>query len=161
MKKCANPNCGPKPLDEFYNDRTRGDRKCQYCKVCFNARKKQREQADPEKYRARNHAAYLKTKLEVMQRYGGYCQCCGEPRIEFLTIDHINQNGADHRRELGFDHTCTGYNFYIWLRKQDYPDLGLQVLCANCNTAKGAFGVCPHQLERKIESESAEDSGLC
>jgi 5-methylcytosine-specific restriction endonuclease McrA len=149
MKKCANPECGLKELTEFYHDRTRHDRKCQYCKVCFKERIKKRYESNPDLYRTRSREQYRKTKREVMDRYGKVCQCCGESHLEFLTLDHINQDGAEKRREMGFEHTCTGYNFYLWLRRQDYPDLGLQVLCANCNTAKGAYGKCPHQVERE------------
>lgn len=149
MKKCANPNCGWKKLDQFYSDRTRHDRKCQYCKTCFDVRRKEREQKNPEISRARSRASYLRYKKETMSHYGGVCQCCGESRLEFLTIDHINQDGAEHRRKMGFDHTCTGLSFYLWLRKNGWPNLGLQVLCANCNSARGSCNTCPHVRERE------------
>lgn len=147
QKKCATPDCGLKDLSEFYSDRTRHDRKCQYCKVCFKKRQAERREREPQKLRETARKSYFKVKRQVMDQYGSVCQCCGEHRIEFLTLDHKHQNGADHRREIGYE--CSGYNFYLWLRKNGWPkNLGLQVLCANCNTARGAFGVCPHELER-------------
>ncbi len=47
---------------------------------------------------------------------------------EWLTIDHINNDGAAHRKEIGEG----GTNFYRWLRKNNYP-LGFRTLCWNCN----------------------------
>lgn len=81
-----------------------------------------------------------KLKSEIISHYSPsppHCNCCGETNIEFLTIDHIDGNGAAHRRELN------GKKFYNWLRNNNYPD-GYQVLCVNCNFAKGANGECPH-----------------
>lgn len=103
----------------------------------------------PSKYKDRCAVYYKKCKREAMDHYGIICQCCGESTLDFLTIDHIEQNGAEHRRELNFNNSCTGYHFYLWLKKNNWPqNLGLQVLCSNCNTAKGAYGVCPHVLQK-------------
>jgi len=33
---------------------------------------------------------------------------------------------------------------YSWLKKNNFPK-GFQVLCMNCNFAKGKLGKCPHQ----------------
>ncbi len=140
-------------MSEFYSDRTRSDRKCQYCKSCFKARAKERYKGDKEKYKSWGSKNYRKVKREVMDAYGGVCQCCGEARIEFLTLDHINQDGAEHRRNTDPNTSCTGYNFYLRLRREGFPDWGLQVLCANCNTAKGAYGECPHVTERKLAAQ--------
>lgn len=90
----------------------------------------------------REHAA--RQKREVMDKYGGVCACCGESRIEFLAIDHINGGGGKHRRETGGG----GSNFYRWLRNNNFPE-GFRVLCHNCNQAIGHFGHCPHERERQ------------
>lgn len=83
-------------------------------------------------------------KLATFDTYGGLkCACCGETRIEFLSIDHIAGGGNKHRREI--TGTC-GTRFYGWLKKNNYPE-GYQVLCMNCNFAKGHFGSCPHIKE--------------
>lgn len=70
----------------------------------------------------------LATKLEVFEHYGGaHCAKCGDDRISVLTIDHINQDGAVHRRTIQLkDKLCK------WLKKNGYPE-GYRVLCANCN----------------------------
>ena len=79
----------------------------------------------------------LKFRKEVLKRLGGRCACCGEDQLEFLTIDHINEDGAEHRRKVGKD-ICT------YLRKHDYPP-GFQVLCLNCNRSKHfGGGICVH-----------------
>jgi hypothetical protein len=67
-----------------------------------------------------------KRKVLVILHYGGKCACCGESRIEFLTIDHINGGGCKHRRRI------RGIPFYQWLIKHGLPK-GYRVLCLNCN----------------------------
>lgn len=76
----------------------------------------------------------LRDKKKVMEHYGNECYECREDRIERLTIDHKNNNGAEQRKHL----KCfTGSRMYRWIIKNEYPqDLGLQVLCYNCNCSK-------------------------
>jgi len=78
-----------------------------------------------------------------MAAYGGFCTCCGEKTLEFLTLDHINNDGAAHRKEL-LGRNVGGNVFYKKLRLLGYPP-GLQVLCWNCNASKQFFGGCPHK----------------
>lgn len=86
-----------------------------------------------------------KLKKDVFDYYGGKCVCCGEDKIEFLTIDHINGGGAEHRKRVT-GKRVGGIVFYLWLRKNKYPnDPPLQLLCWNCNCSKGYYGYCPHE----------------
>lgn len=86
--------------------------------------------------------AHRSVKDRVFAAYGGYrCACCGETRKEFLQIDHINNDGYEHRKKIGKS------KLYSWLNRHKFP-AGFQVLCANCNFAKGHFGECPHVRER-------------
>ena len=39
---------------------------------------------------------------------------------------------------------------YRWLIKHKFPP-GIQVLCHNCNLAKGYYGACPHQGDGAVE----------
>jgi hypothetical protein len=87
----------------------------------------------------RNHKQILKHMC--MQHYGNRCNCCGETHIEFLTIDHINNDGSIDRKR-----GRSGATMYAWLKKNNYPE-GYQVLCWNCNEAKSRYGICPHQKE--------------
>ncbi len=89
-------------------------------------------------------AARQRNKKKVFDHYGWKCKCCGETASVFLTIDHINNDGADHRRKIG-----RGDALYYWLIKNNFPE-GFQTLCRNCNWAK-RFDVCPHQKEKNNE----------
>lgn len=105
----------------------------------------------PEKIQEYQQRYRVKLKREVIDAYGGHCACCGETELVFLTIDHIDDNGAEHRRELaaacgadGSKWGQAGAPTYRWLRDNDFPP-GFQVLCANCNCGKQwNGGVCPH-----------------
>lgn len=83
-------------------------------------------------------------KDQVFEAYGGYiCACCGEKEPMFLSIDHIDNNGATERKSGLY--RGSGTAFYQWLRKNKFP-LGYQVLCMNCQIGKHKNGgVCPHQ----------------
>lgn len=85
-------------------------------------------------------------KEEVFGAYGGAaCACCGEKRMEFLSIDHIANDGAQHRKKIGG--LTTGAGIHRWLKKNKYPS-GFQVLCFNCNMSKGFHGYCPHEWDK-------------
>jgi hypothetical protein len=75
-------------------------------------------------------------KLEILKHYGGKCVFCEEYRPIFLTIDHIDGNGAEHRRKEKIN---TGSKTYRWLKKNKFPK-GFQVACFNCNAAKVRIG---------------------
>lgn len=140
LKSC--PVCGK----EFagYTDKV-------YCSVACRdrhdaqqntAKSNARYRTDPEyreKRRRSGQEAKAKAKLRAFEAYGGArCVCCGETGMVFLTIDHIDGGGNEHRRTIG------NGRLSVWLRKQGFP-LGYQVLCFNCNYAKWYCGVCPHQ----------------
>jgi len=97
-----------------------------------------------EKYNKLAREKALKLKLEVLTHYGGgtpKCACCGESIIEFLTIDHINNNGEKHRKQIG-----SGGGFYRWLKENNFPK-GYRVLCFNCNCGRKLTKnkICPHR----------------
>lgn len=96
---------------------------------------------------AYNRSFMRRIFLAALNAYGGpVCKCCGEGNIFFLTLDHVNNDGAEHRRETG---GVTGKNLAWWLKKNGYPP-GFQVLCFNCNCGRARNGgVCPHHGETK------------
>lgn len=93
-------------------------------------------------------------KLTVLKHYGGdppKCACCKEHRVQFLAVDHIKRDGAEHRRQLNIK---GGNVFYGWLVKNAFPP-GFRVLCHNCNMALGIWGVCPHEQERLVDPQAS------
>lgn len=152
-----------KDNSEFYKSSSRSTGIQYLCKKCSNikvtAGHKIKYDANPEKYRklareryklnqvrysANNRARAWQRKVDTLTYYSGgtpTCNCCGEKEIKFLTIDHINGLSVEekkHSRNRG------GHTFYSKLKKQGYPS-GYQVLCYNCNCAKGFYGQCPHR----------------
>lgn len=109
------------------------------------ARENARWHSDPvvrERHKQDNAEYRRRLKAEVFDAYGGpICVCCGETVMQFLTLDHIYNNGAEERAILG--HHGYGSAFYSLLKRSGYPP-GYQVLCMNCNFAKGHYGECPH-----------------
>ena len=93
-----------------------------------------------EHYQLIEKLARLRRKCLVMDKYGGKCSCCGENRSEFLSIDHINGNGNQHRKQI------VG-KIYPWLKRNKFPP-GFQVLCHNCNMSKEWNSICPHKRDK-------------
>jgi hypothetical protein len=71
-----------------------------------------------------------------------------------LTIDHVHENGAEHRRELGWGRNRSSGDFARWLRDNGYPDKdSYQILCYNCNISKYKNGgTCEHKLSEGSEA---------
>ena len=87
--------------------------------------------------------AYNRRRREqVLNAYGHQCKCCGVGEFEFLAIDHVNNDGVERRKEHG-----SGQQFIGWLIKHEFPE-EFQVLCHNCNMAKGFYGQCPHMKDK-------------
>ncbi len=97
----------------------------------------------------RTKRCHAKDKAVVIAHYGGKCACCGESRVEFLTIDHINNDGPKHRAELTKGHES---RFYSALIKHGFPAC-VQVLCMNCNWARRYGATCPHEKERQARGQ--------
>ncbi len=145
MKRCA--RCKKrKPVNEFYRESSRSDGLRPYCKLCCQTDNK-RGYANHKDARLQQQRGYVKknrakvnqkntewrkrVRLETLRHYSGgepFCQICGERNLTFLTIDHIDGKGSEHRRKI----TRGGYATYIWLRQHKFPE-GYRVLCFNCN----------------------------
>jgi hypothetical protein len=68
-------------------------------------------------------------KIQVFKEYGNKCVNCKCTNLPFLSIDHIDETGADHRKEIGAD-------IYTWLKQNNFPKDNFQLLCFNCNYEK-------------------------
>jgi len=128
------------------------------CKVCHTEQERQRYRGNPEKFRLTKRAwkkenplrqkeidkrSRLKLKTDALHAYSNgnpKCVCCGETELEFLCLDHIENDGNKDRQITG-----RGNTFYFWLRKNNYPKLNIQVMCFNCNNSKKLGGVCIHK----------------
>jgi hypothetical protein len=87
-----------------------------------------------------------KNKTSVMTHYGkdGKLICCWDGCIvndvDMLTLDHIENNGAEHRREYTKTGRGGGAQLYNKLIAEGFPK-GYQTLCANHNLKKHILNV--------------------
>lgn len=125
-----------------------------HCQICDNVFHQKRYSSGPDanfkkrKYCGQKCAGkaimvkeYVKTRRrkEVIAAYGGECLCCGEKDWHFLSLDHINNDGAKHRREVGAS------GVYKWAIDNKFPPT-LRILCFNCNMARAFYKNCPHEI---------------
>lgn len=152
------------PIDQFYDRGTRkregwvdenGTTRSSQCRTCNREKTaKWRELNNTREWKDKcNRARKEKNrriKDAVFGAYGGYrCACCGETEPLFLSIDHVNNDGARMRREMLGHRTMAGAATYAWLHRHNYP-AGYQVLCMNCQHGKRMnHGVCPHHVRRR------------
>jgi hypothetical protein len=115
-------------------------------------RKRAQRAANLERYQARERqwrVANRERRLELLRGlrgealliYGdGSCAECGyrPDDVTELELDHVNGDGAEHRRQLGLGRSA-GRQFVIRLRARGWPnDPPLQTLCHDCHVAKTA-----------------------
>lgn len=86
-------------------------------------------------------------KVEVLTHYGrgGKLKCCASPcevsDPDMLSLDHIKDDGAAHRKVLG-----AGTRLYRWAKSHGFPEGILQTLCYN------------HQMKKEITRRHTEIS---
>jgi hypothetical protein len=128
---------------EFYPCKKSSDKLQYECKQCaLEIKNKHRQKCREQGILNYSQRTRQRLRLEILKHYGGdppVCACCGEDHIEFLSIDHIDGRGNEHRIELN----KTG-GFYSWLKVNNSPP-GFRVLCHNCNQSYGHYGYCPHK----------------
>ena len=140
-KICAHPNC-----DKIVMSRPSTNRK--YCSLdCYNTHvgttvcamdncsKKLHITNDKGYCTKHSGTGYeIRNKTALYDRLGRQCVCCGERDQMYLQIDHVFNDGAQHRKEYHKSaKTISSHQLLKYLDKN--PD-GLQVLCCNCNFAK-------------------------
>jgi hypothetical protein len=114
------------------------------CKSCAAKRVKgYRKKTD--KYRIAKKNSDLRLRKKVLNAYGNKCVYCNEKHYEFLAIDHVNDNGAEHRRTI---RNGDGNQVLREIVKEGFPNT-YQILCHNCNSAKGFYKRNPIQIERE------------
>ena len=98
----------------------------------------------PEDTKRWHRSARKRLKLQMIAAYGGNCDCCGENRHEFLTLDHVNRDGNQHRATFGGRGIATSMQIWADLKRRGWPKDGFRVLCMNCNWATRYGTACPH-----------------
>lgn len=119
-----------------------GKTKCIDCVERDKERYKKTSAEIRERVRLNYQSRYSALKVDVYAAYGNKCACCGEKNDAFFTLDHVNNDGREHRDELGSN---GGMHILLWIKDNNYPDT-IQLLCANCHLAKTRMGVCPHKI---------------
>jgi hypothetical protein len=99
-------------------------------------------------YADRQRERHRNLKWLVIEQLGGKCACCGETTMEFLTVDHINGDGAAHRKSIANTARASSLMIYKDIRNQGFPRDKYRVLCFNCNCSIGCWGYCPHTHSR-------------
>ena len=137
-----------KSLNEFYKDSQKKLGISHTCKNCSKKVVAKWHQNNRDKSRATGRKTAYNRKLKVLTYYSKLdtpiCSCngCYVQDPLFLAIDHIQGNGAQQRRE----EKIKSSHLYNWIVKNNFPD-GFQVLCHNCNFAKGTKDDCPVHKE--------------
>lgn len=99
-----------------------------------------------ERLKTNYKAFFLRVWKEAFDFFGP-CACCGESELEFLSLDHINGNGAEERGK-----GISGIQILERLRRLGWPEEAkkeYRLLCYNCNFTIGHYGYCPHHPEIK------------
>jgi len=141
---CANPSCG-KTYETFLSHNAQYcSHKCsidaQYLgaicnhKGCKTPITKQNKSGYCQKHL--NKYSYQKHKAILYKELGNKCVCCGERDLMFLSVDHVNNDGGKLRKEKGTWST----QIYSLLKAHRENPGSLQLLCSNCNHAKGRNG---------------------
>jgi hypothetical protein len=150
---CGNSNINVLALDHVNNDGNKDTKagislynhallikdKSQFQTLCFNCNwkkhiinlKNRKDKGPKHEYSYKRNLSF---KTECVSHYSdNTCKCskCGENDMDVLCLDHINDNGAEHRAIVG----SGGKVMYRWAIKNNFPPM-FQVLCMNCNIDK-------------------------
>jgi hypothetical protein len=77
----------------------------------------------------------LEIKKQLLEKYGGCCECCSIKNFDFLTFDYINDDGSKtfkHKNNRG----RYTFKFLLFLRKQEERASDIRILCYNCNCSR-------------------------
>lgn len=155
----------PRDKDNFGSARKSFDGLRSKCRTCVSAvkndhyhRTRDQQRARQTKYQRENrdklyayNASWQRKRnailrAEMLAAYGAACSCCGEQEPIFLDLDHVENDGAKHRREVG-----NNTQVMLQLRSQGWPKGRFQLLCCNCNQGKARNGgVCPHHAKNQF-----------
>lgn len=166
-KQCADCKATKPTATGFYASKRNKTGFASYCKDCHRIRNAQwarAHKAEMKAYQCRYkterrehwlgvHASIGKRhrdklREEVLAAYGGCCKCCGETEPQFLTVDHVFNDGAQERQRRG-NKFRPGSGMYARLRREGFPQDRYQLLCWNCNLSKRFNGECIHAIHAR------------
>lgn len=110
------------------------------CAACYSKRRYDQDPETAQRQARESHArARKRIRDQLVEAYGGKCACsgCPETNSAFLTLEHVNHDGGEHRKRVG-SHT------YADLRRRGWPQEGFTLLCWNCNAMTRYGKTCPH-----------------
>lgn len=110
-----------------------------YCKPCQKVIDAREYATNRAKRQAESRERLRRLRLAVIEGYGGCCECCGQRRWQFLTLDHIHGGGKKHIDEVGGNQKLLRQ-----LRDNGFPRDRIRLLCTNCNCGR-RLGECPHK----------------
>jgi hypothetical protein len=124
-KECR--KCGIwKEIKFFSNNVSTKDKLSHECKVCIC------------KYVT---IGYKILKMEFLIAYGGRCICCGESKMDLLTVEHVKFKGY----KLIYEQTNT---LIRKLKDLGWPKEGYEIKCYNCNLSTKYGTPCAHDTEK-------------
>ena len=146
-----------RPLSDFAWDK-RWKRHESWCRMCRRTLRQEWGARNAAEIVATGRERRAETRRAVFEHYGTSCACCGEDRLPFLSLDHVDGGGTQHRSSLG--NSGRGISFYRWIIRQGFPT-GYRTLCHNCNTALGLYGYCPHVRDGppRVERRGCQHDG--
>ena len=98
-----------------------------------------------------------KMSVDVKRYLGGKCWCCGTRIKEFLTVDHIKNDGWKERKLMPNGRYGKNYSYYrtivLAFRSGTKRTIArirkrYRLACFNCNAARAYYGQCPHQRKK-------------
>jgi hypothetical protein len=95
--------------------------------------------SNKENRATKNKIKYQELQDKVYVGYGDKCKCCSGTNRDYFTIDHVNNDGAEHRKIIGRGNLI----LLQWLIDNNFPE-GFQILCANCHLVKTRGITCSH-----------------
>lgn len=144
-----------KPLNHFHRDGNKCGGYRGKCAECTNTQQRNDYHLPNSKRRAQMREYALRLKCQALELLGGTaCALCGEKATIFLTVDHADKNGYEHRKKIG----CSGTGIHRWIIKATPKELkqwNLRVLCGSCQMASENYTdteiyIARHQFETPL-----------
>lgn len=113
----------------------------------WRAENPEKVRAQRDRHKVTQRKVYKERRQQVVDAYGGACSCpqCPESNTAFLTFDHVNGLGPEHRWSNGRAIRGIGLINQLW-RLLPERDPQIVLLCFNCNSGREINGgICPHQ----------------